>query len=126
MYIENNNKSNHLDTLTIPEVAEKINAKDNETAKKWLINNGIKIHKFTKNAFVYQVEVASEIDKPFVLHLRSEHPEKWKELYRDVVKDLAVYNLLISKLEENPSPKPTVRARRVHKKDEKRYKDLLE
>ena len=37
MYIENNNKSNHLDTLTIPEVAEKINAKDNETAKKWLI-----------------------------------------------------------------------------------------
>jgi hypothetical protein len=36
-----------------------------------------------------------------------------------------VYNLLISKLEDTPTPTPTVKARIVNKKDEERYKRLL-
>jgi hypothetical protein len=118
-------KTSNLDTLTIPQVAIMINVKDNGTAKKWLKNKGIKIHNFTKTTFVYQIEVASEIDKPFVLQLRNQYPDKWKERYRDVVKDFAVYNLLISKLEDTPTPTPTVKARIVNKKDEERYKRLL-
>jgi len=50
-----------------------------------------------------------------VLHLRNQHPDKWKDRYRDVVKDLAVYNLLLSKIEDTPSPTPTVRAKRINK-----------
>ncbi len=121
-----NNISRSLDTLTIPQVAEKINVKDIETAKKWLVERGIKIHKFTKTPFVYQIEVDSQIDKPFVQQLRNKYPDKWKDRYRDVVKDLSVYNLTITLLEDEISPVPAARATMINKKDEKRYKDLLE
>jgi hypothetical protein len=121
-----NNISRSLDTLTIPQVAEKINVKDIETAKKWLVEQGIKIHKFTKTPFVYQIEVDSQIDKPFVQQLRNKYPDKWKDRYRDVVKDLSVYNLTITLLEDDISPVPVARATGINKKDEKRYKDLLE
>jgi hypothetical protein len=121
-----NNISRSLDTLTIPQVAEKINVKDIETAKKWLVEQGIKIHKFTKTPFVYQIEVDSQIDKPFVQQLRNKYPDKWKDRYRDVVKDLSVYNLTITLLEDEISPVPAARSIRINKKDEKRYKDLLE
>ena len=121
-YVRN---TSNLDTLTIPKVAIMINVKDNGTAKKWLKNKGIKIHNFTKTTFVYQIEVASEIDKPFVLQLRNQYPDKWKERYRDVVKDFAVYNLLLSKIEDIPTQTPTVKSRMVNKKDEERYNQLL-
>ena len=120
-----NNISRSLDTLTLPQVAEKINVKDIETAKKWLVEQGIKIHKFTKTPFVYQIEVDSQIDKPFVQQLRNKYPDKWKERYRDVVKDLSVYNLTITLLEDDISPIPRVKSSRVNKKDEERYKKLL-
>lgn len=119
------NISKSLDTLTLPEVAEKINAKDVVTAKRWLKDMGIKIHRFTKSPFVYQIEVDSCIDKPFVQNLRNRYPDKWKERYREVVKDMAVYNLTITLLEDEISPAPTVRAKRINKKDEDRYKRLL-
>ena len=121
-----NNISRSLDTLTLPQVAEKINVKDIETAKKWLVERGIKIHKFTKTPFVYQIEVDSHIDKPFVQQLRNRYPDKWRDRYRDVVKDLSVYNLTITLLEDEISPVPAARATRIKKKDEKRYKDLLD
>ena len=120
-----NNISRSLDTLTLPQVAEKINVKDIETAKKWLVERGIKIHKFTKTPFVYQIEVDSQIDKPFVQQLRNKYPDKWKDRYRDVVKDLSVYNLTITLLEDDISPIPRVKSSRVNKKDEERYKKLL-
>ena len=114
-----------LDTLTLPQVAEKINVKDIETAKKWLVERGIKIHKFTKTPFVYQIEVDSQIDKPFVQQLRNKYPDEWKDRYRDVVKDLSVYNLTITLLEDDISPIPRVKSSRINKKDEERYKKLL-
>lgn len=114
-----------LDTLTLPEVAEKINAKDITTAKRWLKDMGIKIHRFTKSPFVYQIEVDSCIDKPFVQNLRNRYPDKWKERYREVVKDIAVYNLTITLLEDEISPIPRVRAKTINKKDEERYKRLI-
>ena len=120
-----NNISRSLDTLTLPQVAEKINVKDIETAKKWLVERGIKIHKFTKTPFVYQIEVDSQIDKPFVQQLRNKYPDEWKDRYRDVVKDLSVYNLTITLLEDDISPIPRVKSSRVNKKDEERYKKLL-
>ena len=43
---EFSNISKGLDTLTLAQVAERINVKNIETAKKWLITNGIKIHRF--------------------------------------------------------------------------------
>ena len=116
--------SKSLDTITLPQVAEKINAKDVITAKRWLKDMGIKIHRFTKTPFVYQIEVDSCIDKPYVQNLRNRYPDKWKDRYREVVKDMAVYNLTITLLEDEISPIPRVRAKNINKKDEERYKRL--
>ena len=114
-----------LDTLTLEQVSERIHSTNERTTRRWLEECGIKVYRFARRSFVYQVEVESEIDKPFVLHLRNHHPDKWKDRYRDVVKDLAVYNLLVSKIEDTPTPTPTVRARSVNKKDEDWYKKLI-
>jgi hypothetical protein len=122
---EFNNISKGLDTLTLAQVAERINVKNIETAKKWLIANGIKIHRFINSLFVYQIEVDSQIDKPYVQQLRNKYPDKWKDRYRDVVKDLSVYNLTITLLEDEISPIPRVKISKINKKDEERYKKLL-
>jgi deoxyribodipyrimidine photolyase len=122
---EFNNISKGLDTLTLAQVAERINVKDIETAKKWLMINGIKIHRFINSLFVYQIEVDSQIDKPYVQQLRNKYPDKWKDRYRDVVKDLSVYNLTITLLEDEISPIPRIKSSNINKKDEERYKRLL-
>ena len=122
---EFNNISKGLDTLTLAQVAERINVKDIETAKKWLMINGIKIHRFINSLFVYQIEVDSQIDKPYVQQLRNKYPDKWKDRYKDVVKDLSVYNLTITLLEDEISPIPRVKSSNINKKDEERYKRLL-
>ena len=114
-----------LDTLTLEQVAERIHAANEKSTRKWLKDCAINVYQFSRKSFVYQIEVESEVDKPFVISLRNKFPDKWKEKYRDVVKDLAVYNLTISTIEETPTPTPTVRARRINKKDEDRYKRLL-
>ena len=122
---EFNNISKGLDTLTLAQVAERINVKDIETAKKWLMINGIKIHRFINSLFVYQIEVDSQIDKPYVQQLRNKYPDKWKDRYRDVVKDLSVYNLTITLLEDEISPIPRIKSSNINKKDEELYKRLL-
>lgn len=122
---EFNYTSKGLDTLTLAQVAERINVKNIETAKKWLMVNGIKIHRFVNRLFVYQIEVDSQIDKPYVQQLRNKYPDKWKARYRDVVKDLSVYNLTITLLEDEISPIPRVKISKINKKDEERYKKIL-
>jgi hypothetical protein len=114
-----------LDTLTLEQVAERIHATNEKSTRKWLKDCSINVYRFSRKSFVYQIEVESEVDKPFVISLRNKFPDKWKERYRDLVKDLAVYNLTISTIEETPTPTPSVRARRINKKDENRYKRLL-
>ena len=125
MYDEYVKESKSLDTLTLEQVSERIHSANERTTRRWLEECGIKVYRFARRSFVYQVEVESEIDKPFVLNLRNYHPDKWKERYRDVVKDLAVFNLLVSKIEDTPTPTPTVRARSINKKDEDWYKKLI-
>ena len=120
-----NNFSRSLDTLTLAQVAERIYVKNIETAKKWLMEKGIKIHRFLNSSFVYQVEVDSHIDIPFVQQLRNKYPDKWKERYRDVVKDLPVYHLTITLLEDEVSYTPMIKPSRINKKDLDRYKRLL-
>ena len=119
------NFSRSLDTLTIPQVAEKIYVKNVETAKKWLNEKGIKIHRFLNNSFVYQIEVDSQIDIPFVKQLKNKYPNKWKERYREVVKDLPVYNFTITLLEDEVSYTPLVKPSKINNKDLERYKKLL-
>lgn len=114
-----------LETLTLEQVAERIHASNEKSTRKWLQERGIQVYRHARVSFVYQIEVDSEIDKQFVISLRNKFPDKWKERYRDIVKDLSVYNLTISIIEDTPTPIPSVRARRINKKDEDRYKRLV-
>lgn len=118
-------RSTCLERLTMQQVAQRIYAKDNETARKWLSDRNIEIHKETSKPFVYQVEVDCELDRPFVISLKNKHPDKWKEIYRGVVKDLAVYNLQLMMMEEQPTYTPTTKVIPNTKDEEKIYKDLL-
>lgn len=119
------NISRSLDILTLPQVAERINVRSVDSAIKWLKEMGIKIHRFNQSPYVYQIEVDSCIDKPFVQNLRNRFPDKWKDRYREVVKDLSVYNLTITLLEDETSPIPRVKCSKINKKDQERYKKLL-
>ena len=114
-----------LDTLTLEQVTERIHASNEKSTRKWLHEHGIQVYRHARVSFVYQIEVDSEIDKPFVISLRNKYPDKWKERYRDIVKDISVYNHTISTIEDSPTPIPSVRARRVNKKDQERYKRLV-
>jgi hypothetical protein len=125
MFDEYVKESKSLDTLTLSQVAEVTHTSNEKSTRKWLKERDIKVYRHARVSFVYQIEVDSEIDKPFVINLRNKFPDKWKEHYRAVVKDLAVYNLTISMIEDTPTPIPSVRARRINKKDEDRYKRIL-
>lgn len=114
-----------LDTLTLEQVTERIHSTNERATRKWLKECGIKVYRFARKSFVYQIEVESEIDKQFALNLRTKFPDKWKERYRNVVKDLIVYDLVVSRIDDTPTPTPSIRARRINKKDEDRYKRLL-
>jgi len=122
---ENNQiKSSNLSILTIREVAIKLKLINIEAAKKWIEKRGIRIHKFSKQNIVYEIEVICEIDKPFVKSLRLKYPLKWKEIYRNLVKDQNVYELLVLQLEGELDYIPTTKVKR-NIGDEKLYNDLM-
>lgn len=122
---ENNQiKSSNLSILTIREVAIKLKLINSEAAKKWIEKRGIRIHKFSKQNIVYEIEVICEIDKPFVKSLRLKYPLKWKEIYRNLVKDQNVYELLVLQLEGELDYIPTTKVKR-NIGDEKLYNDLM-
>ena len=121
----NQSRSTNLSILTIPEVAVKLKLINNEAAKKWIEKRGIRIHKFSKQNLVYEIEVICEIDKPFVKALKMKYPLVWKNIYRRLVKDYAVYELLMFQLEGEFDYVPTTKIKR-NKSDEKLYNDLME
>ncbi|MNE51334.1 hypothetical protein D3C80_1459580 [compost metagenome] len=114
-----------MSILTIPEVATKLKLINNEAAKKWLEKSNIRIHKFSKQNWVYEIEVICEIDKPFVKALKLKYPLKWKNIYRRLVKNYNVYELLILQLEGELDYVPTTKVKR-NKSDEKLYNDLMQ
>ncbi|MFV5700147.1 hypothetical protein ACM55H_17445 [Flavobacterium sp. ZT3R17] len=121
----NQSRSTNLSILTIPEVATKLKLINSEAAKKWIEKRGIRIHKFSKQNLVYEIEVICEIDKPFVKALKMKYPLVWKNIYRRLVKDYAVYELLMFQLEGEFDYVPTTKIKR-NKSDEKLYNDLME
>jgi len=120
----NQSKTSNLSILTIREVALKLKLINSEAAKKWIEKRGIRIHKFSKQNIVYEIEVICEIDKPFVKSLRLKYPLRWKKIYRNLVKDKNVYELLVLQLEGELDYVPTTKVKR-NIEDEKLYNDLM-
>lgn len=125
MGFENEDFGSSLKTLTLAQVAILINAKDNDTAKKWLNENGIQIHKRAGKPFVYEIEVSCEMDRPYVINLRNKFPHMWKELYRATVKDISVYNLLIFLLDNEIQDRPIPKIKAKDEYEERIINELL-
>lgn len=111
-----------LPTLTIAEVGMEINLKDNEAIKKWLISNGISIHKRGKSLFVYEIDVHCRIDKVKVLELKKQYPNDWIELYKKISKDNAVYEMVVHSLGGKIVAKPSTKVKPVSKSEKELYK----
>ncbi|WP_188050255.1 hypothetical protein [Flavobacterium sp. GP15] len=87
-----------LDTLTLMEVGKRLNLIDIEAIKRWLNKNKIRIYKFPKQNYVYQIDLDCEIDKIRVTDLRKEFPDNWEEVYKKIAKDNAVYEMVVISL----------------------------
>lgn len=111
-----------LSILNFPQVGEKINLKDYDAIRKWLISKGISIHKIGKFPFVYEIDVDCAIDTVKVLELKKQYPNDWVELYKRISIDNAVYELVIRNLKESTSTKPTTKVKSISKSDYELYK----
>ncbi len=118
------NEEKNLRILTITEVAERIKTKDNIATKKWLEKKGIKIYTDTKTHYVYEIDVAVEIDKPWVINLMERYPENWKEVYKKTVKDNAVYEMVLLNLGEDVSYLPKTKIKILNENDKKLFEKL--
>lgn len=111
-----------LPTLNFAQVGEKINLKDNDAIKKWLLCKGISIHKIGRFSFVYEIDVDCAIDTVKVLELKIQYPNDWVELYKRISVDNAVYELVIHNLKGSIGTKPTTKVKPVSKSDYELYK----
>jgi hypothetical protein len=111
-----------LPTLNFAQVGEKINLKDYEAIKKWLISKGISIHKTGRFQFVYEIDVDCEIDKIKVLELKKRYPNDWVELYKRISRDSAVYELVVHNLQGMISAKPTTKVKLSNENENELYK----
>ncbi|WP_278035183.1 hypothetical protein [Flavobacterium nitratireducens] len=118
------NEEKNLRILTIFEVAERIKTKDNTATKKWLEKKGVKIYTDTKTHYVYEIDVAVEIDKPWVINLMDRYPENWKEVYKKTVKDNAVYEMVLLNLGEDVSYLPKTKIKSLNGNDKKLFEKL--
>lgn len=87
-----------LDTLTLVEVGKRLNLIDMEAIKRWLSKKNIRIYKFPKQNYVYQIDLDCEIDKIRVTDLRKQFPDNWEEVYKKIAKDNAVYEMVVISL----------------------------
>lgn len=111
-----------LSILNFAEVGEKINLKDYEAIKKWLISKDISIHKNGKFPFVYEIDVDCAIDTIKVLELKKQYPDDWLELYKRISVDNAVYELVVHNLKGIISSKPTTKIKPNNKTENELYK----
>ena len=125
MNIEDTGILKSQSTLTLAQVSHRLNYKNEHVTKRWLKNNGIQIHRLTKNNFVYQIDLDLELERPYVISLRNKYPQKWKDMYRVVCKDKSLYELMVMEMGESIPSIPMTKVSLRSKSDDKLYKSLL-
>lgn len=111
----------HLPTLNFVQVGERINLKDYDAIKKWLISKDITIHKMGK-PYVYEIDVDCAIDKVKVMELKKQYPNDWIELYRKISKDESVCEMVIHSLSGEETSKPTTKIKLSNNIENELYK----
>ena len=120
-----NNNFNNSGILTLGEVSNIIMMDSIPAVKKWLASNNIRINKFSKANYVYEIEVLCEIDKQLALNLKWKNPTQWKEMYKCVAKNSAIYELVLMQIGEEIVHKPLYKVKTRGSKDEKLLNELL-
>ena len=120
-----NNNFNNIGILTLGEVSNIIMMDSIPAVKKWLTSKNIRINKFSKANYVYEIEVLCEIDKQLALNLKWKNPTQWKEMYKCVAKNSAIYELVLMQIGEEIVHKPLYKVKTRGSKDEKLLNELL-
>ena len=120
-----NNNFNNSGILTLGEVSNLIMMDSIPAVKKWLTSKNIRINKFSKANYVYEIEVLCEIDKQLALNLKWKNPTQWKELYKCAAKSESIYNSVMIQIGEEVVHKPIFKVKTRGSKDEKLLKELL-
>jgi hypothetical protein len=110
--------------MNLKEVGIRIGRKDIECIKKWLNENSITIHRLGKLTCVYKVDFECAMMLPHVRDFKRKYPKQWEAYYQKTIKDEALFNLIMLRMEVDISYKPTTKVKRS-KKDEELYQKLL-
>ena len=120
-----NNNFNNSGILTLGEVSNIIMMDSIPAVKKWLTSKNIRINKFSKANYVYEIEVLCEIDKQLALNLKWKNPTQWKEMYKCIAKNSSIYELVLMQIGEEDVYKPINKVKTKGTKDEKLLNELL-
>ncbi len=105
----------NLNILTIQEVACKIKRRNFKATKKWLQSKNITIHRDSKQLFVYEIDVDTEIDKMKVIDLQKKFPSNWQDVYKKIAKEESVYEMVLHSLGGAVFTRPTTKIKPINK-----------
>lgn len=105
--------------LTLKQIGDEINLRNQKAIRKWLIDRGITIHKLSSKTYVYKIDFDLHSDKPLVMNLRRNNPRNWKEMYRVIANNDTLYNLMMLEMELETVDTPTTMVSTKTKNDEK-------
>ena len=96
----NNQSDKRLKFMTMKQVGDEINLRGPKAIRKCLVERGITIHKLSSKSYVYQIDFDLQSDKPLVMNLRRTNPQYWKEMYRAITPNDALFNLMMLEMEQ--------------------------
>ena len=121
----NNQSDKRLKFMTMKQVGDEINLRGPKAIRKWLVERGITIHKLSSKSYVYQIDFDLQSDKPLVMNLRRTNPQNWKEMYRVITPNDALFNLMMLEMEQEVFHLPTTKVSVRSKNDEKLLRALV-
>ena len=121
----NNQADKGLKFMTMKQVGDEINLRGPKAIRKWLVERGITIHKLSSKSYVYQIDFDLQSDKPLVMNLRRTNPQNWKEMYRAITPNDALFNLMMLEMEQEVFHLPTTKVSVRSKNDEKLLRALV-
>jgi len=110
--------------MNTKEVGFRIGKKDKDSIVKWLQANNVTIHRIPRLIFVYKIDFECAMILPQVKDFKRTFPAQWERYYQKIIKDEALFNLIMLKLEVETTYQPTTKVKRS-KKDEEFYQKLL-
>ncbi len=111
--------------MNIKEVGLRIGRKDKESIIKWLNRSKVTIHRLGGLTYVYKVDLECVIILSHVLDRRMKDPDGWELYYQKIIKDEALFQLIMTELKVNvPYKKPTTIVKKS-KADQELYKKLV-